>query len=329
MKKLLVVCGFALLGLQNASAQDDDSWAPRHVAIGVGVGSTGISIDASTTFSRWLGLRAGVDIMPGIKVSKSIDLGLQEKTKGQTIEQMNNHIDELNAKIDNYNMALPAGTSPLQRIDRSLLPNRNLPNNLDLQGKLSNTTGHVLIDVYPIKGISFHATVGAYFGPSKVITVYNKGQEDLPEGLTPINQWNNAIIAANKNPSSLLYTQVVQPNNLRMIGAELGEYFITPNPADNGNVEANIKVNGFRPYVGIGFGRAVPKSRVGVQVDLGAQFWGKPSVNIPTYDKTTGEYKTEAIDADKAGDDVGKYMRFVSKFSVYPVLNLRLVGRIL
>jgi len=328
MKKTFIICGLALLGLQTVSAQDD-SWAPRHVAIGVGVGTTGISIDASTTFSHWLGLRAGVDIMPGIKISRSIDLGVEEKTNGTTIDQMTKYIDDLNAKIDNYNAMLPAGQTRLDKVDRSLLPDRNLPKNLDLEGKLSNTTGHVLIDVYPIPGFSFHATVGAYFGPSKIIKVYNKGQADLPEGLKPINQWNNAIIAAKANQSSLLYTQVVKPNKLDMIGAELGDYFITPNPADNGNVEANIKVNGFRPYVGLGFGRAVPKSRIGVQVDLGCQFWGKPKVYIPTYNQATGTYQNEEIDGDKAGDDAGKILKLVSKFAVYPTLNIRLVGRIL
>jgi len=327
VKKLLVVCGFALLGLQNASAQSD-SWAPQNIAIGVGVGTTGISIDASTTFSTWLGLRAGVDIMPGIKINKSIDLGIQDKTQGKTVAEMNKYIDDLNARIDNYN-AMP-GVTKIDKVDRSLLPERDLPNKLDLQGKLSNTTGHVLIDVYPIPGFSFHATVGAYFGPSKIISVYNKpGQEGLPEGLTPISQWNNAIIAAKANPTSLLYTQVVQPNKLDMIGAELGDYFITPNPAENGNVEANIKVNGFRPYVGIGFGRAVPKSRLGVQVDLGCQFWGKPKVYIPTYNKDANTYQNEQIDAERAGDDAGKILKIVSKFSVYPTLNIRLVGRIL
>lgn len=329
VKKLLVVCGFALLGFQNVFAQDEDSWVPRHVAIGVGVGTTGISIDASTTFSHWLGLRAGVDIMPGIKISRSIDLGIEDKTNHTTIGQMSKYIDDLNDKIDIYNAALPAGQQKLEKVDKGILPNSNLPKNLDLEGKLSNTTGHVLIDVYPIKGFSFHATVGAYFGPSKFISVYNLRTDELPEGMTPINQWNNAVIAAKANPTSLLYTQVVKKNNLDMIGAELGDYFITSNPAEKGDVEAAVKVNGFRPYVGIGFGRAVPKQRLGVQFDLGVQFWGKPKVYIPTYDSKTGSYQNEEIDADRAGDDAGKILKVVSKFSVYPTLSIRLVGRIL
>ena len=113
-----------------------------------------------------------------------------------------------------------------------------------------------------------------------------------------------------------------------MIGAKIGKYFFTPDPADKGNVEANIKVKGFRPYVGLGFGRAVPKKRIGCQFDLGVQFWGKPEIYIPTYNKTAGTYQYEKIDGDKAGDDAGKVLKTISKISVYPVLNFRLVGRI-
>ena len=123
--------------------------------------------------------------------------------------------------------------------------------------------------------------------------------------------------------------KVVDQNNLKMIGAELGDYFLTPNPADNGDVEATVKVNSFRPYLGLGFGRAVPKGRLGCQFDLGVQFWGKPEIYAPTYNKTTGTYQNEKLDPDNVGDDAGKVLKAISKVSVYPVLNFRLVGRIL
>ena len=115
---------------------------------------------------------------------------------------------------------------------------------------------------------------------------------------------------------------------LTMIGGELGDYFVTPNPEEQGNVKAYAKVNGFRPYIGLGFGNAVPKGRVGCQFDLGVQFWGKPEIYVPTYNKATKTYQYEKIDGDKAGDDAGKVLKTISKISVYPVLNFRIVGRI-
>lgn len=325
MKKLLVVMGLAVA--TTASAQLN---LIPNVGVGVGVGTTGISIDASATFTDFLGARVGVDIMPKFKIDKTLDLGIEDKTSGKTVSDMYKYIDDLNARIDNYNSTRPAGMAALEKVDKSMLPTGDIPKNVDIQGKFANTTWHVLFDVYPMGKISsFHLTAGAYFGPSELISVYNMNNSELPNGLTPINQWNNAILGAEANPSSLLYTQVVQPNNLKMIGADMGDYFITPNPAENGNVKASAKVKSFRPYVGLGFGRAVPKGRVGFQFDLGCQFWGKPEVYVPTYDRMTGTYQTEKIDADKAGDDAGKILKTVSKISVYPVLNLRLVGRIL
>ena len=309
MKKLLIACSVMLLSL-GASAQ-------VHFGIGAGAGTTGISLDASLMVGKYVGIRGGVDIMPQIKVNKDIDLKTEDANK--KVSQLTNEIKELNTKLAQYG---------LEQVDLSQYPGGNLPNNMEIQGKLKNTTGHVLIDLYP-GGHSFHFTVGAYFGPEEIIDVYNK--ED--GFMKPITAYNDAIIyAQSQTPSNSLVPQnvrdVVDKYGLKMIGGELGDYFVTPNPADKGNVNAYAKVKSFRPYVGLGFGRAVPKGRIGCQFDLGVQFWGKPEIYVPTYSKTTGTYQCEKIDGDKAGDDAGKVLKTVSKVSVYPVLNFRLVGRI-
>ena len=309
MKKLLIACSVMLLSL-GASAQ-------VHFGIGAGAGTTGISLDASLMVGKYVGIRGGVDIMPQIKVNKDIDLKTEDANK--KVSQLTNEIKELNTKLAQYG---------LEQVDLSQYPGGNLPNNMEIQGKLKNTTGHVLIDLYP-GGHSFHFTVGAYFGPEEIIDVYNK--ED--GFMKPITAYNDAIIyAQSQTPSNSVVPQnvrdVVDKYGLKMIGGELGDYFVTPNPADKGNVNAYAKVKSFRPYVGLGFGRAVPKGRIGCQFDLGVQFWGKPEIYVPTYNKTTGTYQCEKIDGDKAGDDAGKVLKTVSKISVYPVLNFRLVGRI-
>jgi hypothetical protein len=309
MKKLLIACSVMLLSL-GASAQ-------VHFGIGAGAGTTGIALDASLMVGKYVGIRGGVDIMPQIKVNKDIDLKTEDANK--KVSQLTNEIKELNTKLAQYG---------LEQVDLSQYPGGNLPNNMEIQGKLKNTTGHVLIDLYP-GGHSFHFTVGAYFGPEEIIDVYNK--ED--GFMKPITAYNDAIIyAQSQTPSNSVVPQnvrdVVDKYGLKMIGGELGDYFVTPNPADKGNVNAYAKVKSFRPYVGLGFGRAVPKGRIGCQFDLGVQFWGKPEIYVPTYNKTTGTYQCEKIDGDKAGDDAGKVLKTVSKVSVYPVLNFRLVGRI-
>ncbi len=307
MKKLLTFCGLVLLSL-GASAQ---MFEP-HVGIGVGVGTTGIAIDAGITLNDYLGVRGGVDIMPKFKVNKDIDLKTEDANK--KVSQLTTEINQLNAKLE---------AAGMQTVDLNQYPGGNLPNKLEVQGKLDNTLGHILIDIHPFK-TSFHLTLGAYFGKDEIIDVYNKESGFLK----PINAYNEAIINANSPSADPGVKQVVNQYNLKMIGGELGDYFVTPNPAENGDVRAYAKVKSFRPYVGLGFGRAVPKKRIGCQFDLGVQFWGKPEIYVPTYDKAAGTYQYEKIDGDKAGDDAGKVLKTVSKISVYPVLNFRLVGRI-
>lgn len=101
------------------------------------------------------------------------------------------------------------------------------------------------------------------------------------------------------------------------IGVELGDYLLEPD--DDGNVQASIKTASFKPYLGIGFGRAVPKKRVGFMFDLGVQFWGTPKVYC--FDK-------RLTDEDTNGGD-GGIIKTISKIKVYPTMNFRICGRIL
>lgn len=288
---------------------------PNKLGIGVGIGTTGVTVDLSTHFSDFIGLRAGVNWVPKVKVSADLDLKTEDSNK--KISTMTSEINDLNTQLTNAGLAT---------VDLSQFPGGNLPNKMSVEGKLNNTTYHVLLDVYPFGPVnSFHITAGAYFGPSDIISVYNK--ED--GFLKPITAYNEAIRYAQGKLATDNVRKVVDQYGMKMIGAELGDYFITPDPADNGNVEATIEVNKFRPYLGLGFGRAVPRNRIGCQIDLGVQFWGSPKVYAPTYNKTTGTYQREQLTEEKAGSDAGGVLKTVSKITVYPTLTIRLTGRIL
>ena len=101
-------------------------------------------------------------------------------------------------------------------------------------------------------------------------------------------------------------------------GIEIGDYKI---PVDeNGNVSGGIKVKDFRPYVGLGFGRLIPKKRFGVRFELGAQFQGAPTVYAD------GQGDLSKVIGQDTDDDISKFMDYLK---VYPVLKLSLRGRIL
>ena len=163
---------------------------------------------------------------------------------------------------------------------------------VDLDANLKRTQGSVIFNVYPLAKAkvcsSFFLAAGLYFGGDKLVQI--KGHSD--EIAEKINQFNG-------NPY-----------------IELGDYKL---PVDeNGNVKGGLKVQKVRPYLGLGFGRYVPKKRISVTGELGVQFHG----HIKPY---TSEGEIEAFDELTEKDDWKKVM---DKLTVYPMLKIVISGRI-
>ena len=273
MKKLLVFASVLLFTSASVSAQEDNNIF-THFGASVGVGTTGVTIDLATNITDYVGLRVGADIMPKIKYDTDIKInGVADRQKEYD-----------NIRTANPQLGLPAVT---------------FPQKVDIQGKLNNTTGHVLFDLYPGKEIDWHLTLGAYFGPSNVVDIYTT----KPEQLQGVYVYNNAPQRA--------------AANFPKIGAQLGDFFLEPDAT--GYIDAYVETASFRPYVGIGWGRAVPKNHtLGFSVDLGAQLWGTPKVYCQGK-----ELKAEDVEGNDGG-----IMKTLTKIKVYPALTFRLTGKI-
>lgn len=154
---------------------------------------------------------------------------------------------------------------------------------VNVEGDLGRSPqGAVIFNVYPFPAGSFFIAAGAFFGSDKLIKI--KGHSDELAGVS----------------SSI----------------EIGDYNI---PVDkDGNVRGGLKVKGFRPYLGIGWGRAIPRRLLNFNVELGAQFQGKPQVYSETGDLLELGGEREENDFH----DVIKYLK------VYPTLTFRLTGKI-
>ncbi|MFW9607034.1 MAG: hypothetical protein ACMV14_01165 [Prevotella sp.] len=273
MKKTILIFSLILASLSSTYAQENKVF--NHVGLGLGVGTTGITIDVAAPVTKYLDIRAGMDIMPNFKYGTSLNLKISDK-------------DRETANLGGY----------------------TIPNSVDVEGKNTSGSFHFMLDLFPFKHSSFHITAGGYIGNDKIINVYNKYDKDLAE----VVEYNNNV-ATNPQAQSL---------GLKQIGVQLGDYLLSPyQTAEGGHVEANIKVTKFRPYLGIGFGRAVPqKHRLALQFDLGAQFWGSPKIYMIGLN---GEKELTEKDAD--GNDGGA-IKTLSKITVYPCMTLRLNGRI-
>lgn len=215
----------------------------NHLGLGVGVGTTGVSVEAATPITRWVSLRAGVHFMPNIKFNTDVDAY--------------------------YNNILHAEPITGQTT-------------IDVDCSLGRTQGSVIFNFYPIPVGSFFIAAGAYFSGDKMIKI--KGHSD---------EFVNAAGSI-----------------------EVGDYNI---PVDkDGNVRGGLKVKGFRPYLGIGWGRAIPKRLLNFNVELGAQFQGKPQV----YSETGALEELANNREENDFHDVIKYLK------VYPTLTFRLTGKI-
>lgn len=162
------------------------------------------------------------------------------------------------------------------------------PARLDMTGNLQRAQGELIASVYPFPSFPFFVSAGAFFGGDKLLKISGHSNElkDL------IAQGDAA-------------------------GVVIGDYVL---PVDkNGDVSGGLKVKAVRPYVGIGFGRLVPKGRIGFSGELGVQVHGTPEVYT---DYGSLGNLMDNLDPD---DD---FTKIIDKLTVYPVLKLRLSGRL-
>lgn len=171
----------------------------------------------------------------------------------------------------------------------------NKDGKIDIEGKVNMGDFKFLFDFYPSRNSSFHLTTGAFVGSKKIASVYNAGQ------FLERNEWG-------------------------MAGIQHGDYKIASDAS--GNINLDVKANGFKPYFGLGFGRAVPHKRIGFIFDLGVQFWGTPAIYTNVKDDFGDVSYRKLKNQDNGNKDLNKAIDNLSKVVVFPVLNFRLCGRI-
>ncbi len=165
-------------------------------------------------------------------------------------------------------------------------PVRESRENVDIKAKIQMLDWKLLADVYPIPFTGFHVTGGFYLGTD-----------------FPFRAHNTKELAG------------VEPGE----GIEIGSVFVRPD--ENGIARMNVATKQVRPYVGLGFGRAVPNRRVSFVFDIGAQLWGEPCLKTYSYD----EHKWVKVGkGDVDDDDLNDAIDVIKKIVVYPVLNLRI-----
>ena len=183
------------------------------------------------------------------------------------------------------------------------VPNVQYPHDATIhaEGSFDRTTFNVKANLYPFGGgTKFFIAAGLSIGGEKIAEVTGSC-DDL------------------RDFSQKLPTQELKDEFRQAVSANLAGYNLQFD--ENYNVQGDIRCKKVRPYLGLGFGRLVPKNRLGMRLELGCQFMDK----LKVYQNDT------EIDINKALEDAGDddLSKFVKDLKIYPVVKFSFTGRIL
>ena len=282
MKKIIVSLGIAFAAYSFAQAQTVEQVTPfSKIAIGVELFSTtGFGLEVATPLHKNFALRGGITLFPLKRTFNGLSVDLDQST----IDDIDNKIlSRPEIKQDLENRGLPTSLS-------------SIDNNIEASLRLGLVNGKLLVDYYPAARVPFHLTAGAYFGDNKLVSLGAK---------LPRQTFQILDVLANHG-ENYFDTPI----------AEGEGYAVTPR--DLRNPDIAIKTNAVKPYFGLGFGRAVPKNRVGVQFDMGAYFHGTPKLT------SSNANIQKMIDAemDSGVTDILEKLKF------WPVMSLRISCRL-
>lgn len=164
---------------------------------------------------------------------------------------------------------------------------------LDLTADLQLNAGQVMVDWIPFKrgGGTFFITGGVIFGQAEIIKVH--GQFDMSD---PNIQ------------------KIQQAGLMQELEFEVGEDIVRVN--NDGSADAALKVKGLRPYVGLGWGRAIPKRRLGFRFEVGAIFQGAPEVSSSNLMK------------GQTSDELSDFNEILKDLTIYPQISFQLTYRL-
>lgn len=183
------------------------------------------------------------------------------------------------------------------------VPNVQYPTGATIhaEGSFDRTTFNVKANLYPFGGgTKFFIAAGLSIGGEKIAEVTGSCDEL-------------------RKFSQNLPTQELKDQFRQAVSANLAGYNLQFD--ENYNVQGDIRCKKVRPYLGLGFGRLVPKNRLGMRLELGCQFMDK----LKVYQNDT------EIDINKALEDAGEddLSKFVKDLKIYPVVKFSFTGRIL
>lgn len=293
MKNKLFVAAFALLAVCVSGAAQQ---AFKSLSLGFEVGTTGAGVELAIPIVTDHIVLIGGFNAPTLSCSFTTDVDP---------DIINNRIDEVNTSLSSLQQygINEQITTRFSEIPLTVSPVVNL-------GSVK-----AMIELYPSKKSSFHFTVGAYFGIGDV----NFVSATASTGKTFWSEFNSLkdeVNALNEKYGDLLDSPVsINDSDLQFNVGE--KTYAVREENGEGVVDTALGITKVRPYVGLGFGRSMPKKHLGFQFDLGAWYHGTPTLSS----NSEVSYNSSA---ETLLDDIS----FLDKLCFYPSVTFRLIYRI-
>lgn len=284
------------------------------LSVGVNVGSTGLGIEFSTPITSWARARVGASFMPGFNVP--MNFGVSSYVSGQGVTPLSDKFDKINNILENF-----AGMSVNSSID------------MDAHATMRNLS--LLVDFYPLRNKHFYVTAGFYWGPRKIGHIENNIRE-MPTlmGILVYNKLYDFFVSERYLDEPLYNDVYFDPDKgdlLRekflkygTLGAHVGDFKsdgkpYMMEPDKDGVIEANMFVNCFKPYLGLGYDCYLSRDHQwSFGVNAGLWIWGG-APDIITHDGVN-----MVADLKDIGGKVGTYVDITKALKVYPVINVTL-----
>lgn len=173
---------------------------------------------------------------------------------------------------------------------------RNQKVNIGINAKVFS--GHLLVDYYPWRTSGFHVTAGVYVGNNSVLHLFNTDDHSMAF----LNRANEYVDDYNRTFGT----------NYNPVGLKFGDYIFTAD--EKGNMDAQMRVNPVRGYLGIGWGRSISvrdQRRLNLNLDFGFMHWGEPKMRL------NGEKVIKTGDSSEGG-----VFKILSGFKAYPEIRL-------
>lgn len=299
---------FANTNLQNANKE---SALFQHLDLSVSIGSTGLGFDLATAIHPNIGIRGGFRYMP--KISPRLHFGIEDNANGTGGVSEEGIFDKAAEKVKEL-----TGCS----IDKQI----------DMIGVPTFYNANLLVEIMPLPNKHWHLGTGFYWGPKRIAKTHN-ATEDAPS-LLMVNIYNNIYHKVDEGEAIIGEDMYLPPDYEEKIleqgimGIHLGEkadgtsYMMVPD--ENAMVKADVLVNSFKPYLGLGYnGNFLKKdSPFYLSFDAGLMFWGG-SPRIIAHDGTD-----ISRDIQHIGGKIGKYIDAITAFKAFPVVEFRISYRL-